>query len=35
MTDTEELDASRYGEPADLKPFGLEHDGITIPTRRL
>jgi hypothetical protein len=35
MTDTGELDASRHGEPADLKPFGLEHRGTKIPTRRL
>lgn len=33
MTQTGELVANRYGEPAPLKPFGLEHAGLTIPTR--
>ncbi|MCC5858605.1 MAG: replication endonuclease [Ectothiorhodospiraceae bacterium] len=33
MTDTGELDTNRYQEPAALRPFGLEYDGVTIPTR--
>lgn len=34
MTATGELDMNRYGEPAGLRPFGLEVDGVTIATRQ-
>lgn len=34
MTATGEISVNRYGEPTALTPFGLEANGVTIPTRK-